>query len=135
VQMSINITDQRNIDLVLPVARKNNVAVMAKRPIADAAWRNDRPGMYKGYGQTYEDRLKQMRLNAKDFNLPWAELALRFTLTIEGVHTAIVGTTNPEHARANVEIANKGPLPREVVDRVRAANKAADPTGAWSGET
>jgi aryl-alcohol dehydrogenase-like predicted oxidoreductase len=105
LQTSVNITDQWNIDHVLPIAREHRLGVMAKRPIADACWKEHRPGLYQHYAKTYEDRLKQMNLSAEDFGLPWPELALRFSLSFPEVSTAIVGTTNPDHAKSNVEIA------------------------------
>lgn len=40
VQTSINIADQANIDRVTPVAFRRHVGVMAKRPIANAAWKS-----------------------------------------------------------------------------------------------
>src|SRR5205085_1691310 len=61
--------------------------------------------------------------NPKD---PWAELALRFTLSFPQVHTAIIGTTNPQNAQDNLAAAAKGPLPHDVVEKIRAAFKHAD---------
>ena len=40
---------------------------------------------------------------------------LRLTLSHPGLHTTIVGTTNPDHLRENVEAAAKGPLAADVV--------------------
>ena len=77
--------------------------------------------MYKSYAKTYTERLAKMKLSpaALGFSGPpetaWPELALRFTLSQPGVHCAIIGTTNPDNARANLEAAEKGPLPPEVV--------------------
>jgi aryl-alcohol dehydrogenase-like predicted oxidoreductase len=65
----------------------------------------------------------------------WPELALRFTLSQRGVHTAIIGTTNPENAAANVAHAAKGPLPADAVEKIRAAFLAADPERKWVGQT
>ena len=65
----------------------------------------------------------------------WPELALRFTLSQPGVHTAIIGTTNPKHAEANIAAANKGPLSTDVVGKIRAAFRQADPRGTWTGQT
>src|SRR4030095_3893816 len=40
VETSINIADQVNINGALSVAQKHNLGVLAKRPIANAAWKN-----------------------------------------------------------------------------------------------
>ena len=106
-----------------------------KRPIADAAWRKDRQGLYIDYAKVYEERIAKMHLDAADFKLPWPELALRFTLSIEGVHTAIVGTTNPDHVQANHEIAERGPLPADALTQIRNSFRRADPGGTWKGQT
>ena len=143
VQTSISIADQANIDRVLPVARKNNVAVMAKRPIANAAWKDlgDQPGLYKSYAATYTDRLAKMGLDpaalgfAREPDTAWPEIALRFTLSQPGVHTAIIGTTNPENAKANLDAVAKGPLPAEAVKKIREAFRSADARGEWAGQT
>jgi aryl-alcohol dehydrogenase-like predicted oxidoreductase len=135
LQTSVNLTDQHNIDLVLPIAREHKVAVMAKRPIADAAWKTTRPGLYQIYAKVYEDRLREMKISADSYGLSWIELALRFTLSFPEVSTAIVGTTNREHAASNVDIAAHGPLPANIVEEIRSAFHDADPNGEWLGQT
>jgi aryl-alcohol dehydrogenase-like predicted oxidoreductase len=135
VEMSINLCDQINIDKALPLAKKNDIAVIAKRPIANAAWKKTQPGMYQSYAQVYIDRLAKMNLDAKDFNLDWPELALRFTLSQPGVHTAIIGTTNPQNAMKNFEYAEKGALPEQLVHKIRKSFTEADPSHQWTGQT
>jgi aryl-alcohol dehydrogenase-like predicted oxidoreductase len=140
IETSINLVDQANIDLVLSRTIANNIGVIAKRPIANAAWKDlsDQPGMYQNYAKTYTERLMTMNLTPADVGLPadaWAELALRFTLTVPGVHSAIIGTTSPQNLQANVEAANKGPLPGEAIETIRKAFKSADPQGKWQGQT
>jgi aryl-alcohol dehydrogenase-like predicted oxidoreductase len=39
------------------------------------------------------------------------EFVLRFTLSHPGLSSTIVGTANPEHLRANLAVAGRGPLP------------------------
>lgn len=143
IETSINIADQHNIDAVLPACRQRDLGVLAKRPIANAAWKplDDQQGFYKDYAATYTDRLRRMNLNPADFGIPgspqqaWPELAMRFTLSIPGVHTAIIGTTRMENLRANIATAEKGPLPPDVVERLRAAFRAADPGHSWTAQT
>ena len=162
IETSINLADQANITRVLPVAKKHDVGVIAKRPIANAAWKSiDRqPGMYKDYAAAYTERLKKMNITPADVGFTgngagggagsgagagagatsdpdrdWPELALRFTLSFPEVHTAIIGTTNPANAQRNLEYAAKGPLPADVAAKIRAAFAHADPVGAWEGLT
>ncbi len=67
----------------------------------------------------------------------WSEIALRFTLSMPGLTTAIVGTTRPSNIKCNLEIAAKGILPEKIVVELRSAfrsaeNDAADP---WLAQT
>src|SRR5205823_2215071 len=117
---------------------EKNLAVIAKRPIANAAWKDlsQQPGMYQKYAAVYTDRLSKMKLKPAelgfaDDNDGWAEMALRFTLSQSGVHTAIIGTTNPANAEANLRHVEKGPLPPETIEKIRAAFRRADPNGQW----
>jgi aryl-alcohol dehydrogenase-like predicted oxidoreductase len=143
IETSINICDQRNIDVVLPVTRAHDVGVLAKRPIANAAWRHidEQQGLYKKYAQEYTERLHKMQLTPKDLGFAgdakeaWPEIALRFTLSQPGAHVAIIGTTNPDNAEKNLAFVEKGPLPANVVDKIRHAFRAADPNGQWRGQT
>lgn len=139
VQTSVNICDQANIDLGITAAREHRVGVMAKRPIANAAWKklDEQPGMYQSYASEYTRRFAEMGLERESLGLdaPWSEIALRFTLGVEGVSTAIIGTTNPDHARANLEAAAKGPLPAAAQQKLREAFAAAPGSGDWAGQT
>ena len=143
LQLSISIADQRNIDLVLPEAEQRDIAVLAKRPIAEAAWKSpeEQIDVYKTYTAEYHRRLEQMRLDPAALGIDgpireaWVELALRFTLSQPNAPVAIIGTTNPDHAVANLAIAEKGPLSRDTVRQIRDAFARADPDGTWHGET
>lgn len=142
IETSINLADQVNIDQVLPVTQKHDVGVLAKRPVANAAWKelSQQPGMYASYAKTYTERLKAMNLDLAGLGLPgadWPEAALRFTLSNPGVHCAIIGTTNPNNARANLKYANNGPLPPAALKKIRDAfHRAQQAAGtAWMGQT
>lgn len=140
LQLSLNLADQRNIDLVLPCAAARGLGVMVKRPLANAAWlaRAERRGIYADYGQPYEDRLKAMGLDPAALGIEgpadraWPELALRFVLSFPQVTSAIVGSTNPARVEQNAAAAAKGPLPAATIAAIRSAfASAASRGGSW----
>lgn len=121
LQTSINVADQRVLDEALPLARAASMAVIAKRPVANVAWRHGADGPPDGYHSTYWRRLATL-----DFPFtrrPLAEAvdtALRFTLSQPGVSTAIVGTSSPGRFAQNAASVAKGPLPADEVEAIRA---------------
>ena len=133
LETSVNLCDQANIDTVLPVAASHDVGVLAKRPLANAAWRSgeQQRGIYRGYAETYSRRLSCMKLEPSALGFPgdrhreFARLALRFTLGVPGVDSVIAGTTNPENARINLQNAAEGPLDREIQEALRQAFETA----------
>ena len=133
LQTSVSIADQESIDLTLPLASEKQVGVIVKRPIANACWRTgEKPE--NGYVHTYWDRLQEL-----DYDFLKGDLtnsiatALRFTLGTPGVHSAIVGTANPDRWRKNADLANQGPLPREQYEAIRAKWKAVSKPD-WTGQ-
>jgi aryl-alcohol dehydrogenase-like predicted oxidoreductase len=53
---------------------------------------------------------------------------------VPGVHTAIVGTTNPDRWQENASLLASGPLAEAQVSRIRARwNEVA--TADWTGQT
>jgi aryl-alcohol dehydrogenase-like predicted oxidoreductase len=134
VQLSINIADQEALNSALPLAVELGVGVVAKRPIANGLWKNThRPE--SADNQAYWDRLRALRYDFVQGDGERAfEIALRFTLSVPGVHTAIVGTANPEHLLLNVKYAAAGPLAPREFDAIRARWKQVS-APHWLGET
>ncbi len=120
LQISVSIADQEAIEKIIPAAMERGMGVIAKRPIANAAWRKGELPM-EFYSRPYRERLAEL-----DYDFLKQELkesvatALRFTLSIPGVHTAIVGTTNPARIADNVAAAAAGALPEAEYDAIRA---------------
>ncbi|MFL6594819.1 MAG: aldo/keto reductase [Chthoniobacterales bacterium] len=135
LQTSLNIAEQEPIELILPIAREKNMGVIAKRPIANAAWKSGhRP--IDSYQHTYWDRLRKLDY---DFirNRPLEEsirMALRFTLSVPGVHTAIVGTTKPERWQQNAQMLEAGSLSEAEFGAIRERWDDIAPS-TWVGQT
>ncbi len=120
LQTSLSIADQQNIDFTLPMAIERNMGIIVKRPIANFAWGT--PNITKeDYGYQYWERLQKL-----DYDFLKADpdtavaTALRFTISIPGVHTAIVGTANPDRYTQNAAFVAQGNLPDEEYQSIRA---------------
>lgn len=120
LETSVNVADQQAIELTLPIAAERGMGVIAKRPIANAAWVTGQLPE-STYAQPYWYRLQDLQY---DFlNLPTVESighALRFTLAVPGIHTAIVGTNKPDRYQSNANVAAQGPLPKDAYDAIRS---------------
>ncbi len=107
--------------------------MIAKRPLANVAWRYARkPG--ESYYQDYWSRLRALDYPFLRQDADTAVgTALRFTLTVPGVHTAIVGTTKPERWQHNAALLEAGALPAREFEQIRARwREVADPS--WVGQ-
>jgi aryl-alcohol dehydrogenase-like predicted oxidoreductase len=135
LQISINIADQEAIELTLPLAREKQMGVIAKRPIANAAWKeNHKP--IESYHHAYWDRLNKLHYEFIR-HLPLEESiahALRFTLSVPGVHTAIVGTTKPERWLENAKVVEAGLLSDAEFTTIRERWEEIAPA-TWIGQT
>ena len=135
LQISISVADQEPLDAVLPAAREAGMGVIAKRPLANVAWRSRSRPPASAYHRTYWERLRALEYDFLAGPLDDAvATALRFTLSAPGVHTAIVGTTKIERWKQNAAHLDAGPLSRAEFDAIRARwreRARAD----WVGQT
>ena len=135
LQTSVSIADQEALDVFLPLAEQHDIGIIAKRPIANVAWHNGSQPPRDSYGRTYWERLQKLRYEflQKDLDETVAA-ALRFTLSVPGVHTAIVGTTKLGRFAENGAVVAGGPLPNELFKSIRARwREVAQPS--WVGQT
>ena len=121
LQTSYNPVDQKARLGLFASAEERGMGIIAKRPIANAAWRAE--SSPSSYAAKYYRRAQIMadlgpiREAPEDGIL----LALGFTLAHDAVDTAIVGTSNPEHLQANIRMVEQElPLPAEVVEELQA---------------
>ncbi|MGE5134473.1 MAG: aldo/keto reductase [Gemmatimonadota bacterium] len=92
-------------------------------PAEDKNWRQGPLGLPEGEGQR---RWESSGIEELLDGMSRHEFVLRFTLSHPALSTTIVGTANPDHLRANLAIAEKGPLP---ADQYEAAKRKLGPIG------
>jgi aryl-alcohol dehydrogenase-like predicted oxidoreductase len=116
LQTSFNLVDQQARSRLFPLAIERDMGIIAKRPIANAAWGHQTSP--SGYADEYHRRAQIM---IKQGPIPGAPddpilLALGFTLGHEAVSTAIVGTSNPQHMEANIrQVEHELPIEQETI--------------------
>lgn len=135
LQTSVSIAEQEALDLALPEAANRNIGVIAKRPLANVAWHNGNRPPGDPYAQLYWERLQKLSYDFLSQNLRESvALALRFTLSVPGVHTAIVGTAKPGRFAENAAALKAGPLPNDLFVSIRNRwLQVAQP--GWVGQT
>jgi len=109
IQTSVNVADQANLP-TLEKAAEAGLGIIAKRPIANAAWVKEPAA--DAYSRSYWERLQKLQYFGLD-----VALALRWTLA-QPVHTAIVGTKNPARWGQNAALLEGEPLPVEAIEAI-----------------
>ena len=109
LQTSYNVVEQRaRTSGLLQAAREAGMGVIAKRPIANGSFGAAESPL--AYADTYFGRGRKVMEQGE---LPGGpadriELSLAFTLDRPEIDTAIVGTRNPAHMRANIALVDRG---------------------------
>jgi len=135
LQTSVSIADQQALDAALPDARERGIGVIAKRPLANVAWRSRSRPPASAYHRAYWERLRALEYDFLARTLDAAvATALRFTLSVPGVHTAIVGTTKIERWKQNAAHLDAGPLSRGEFEGIRARWRERAEAD-WVGQT
>jgi len=143
VQVIYNIFDQNPDDELFPACQEMKVAVIARVPFDEGSltgtltrqstwpkgdWRNTYfvpenliPSL---------ERVEALKALVPDgMSLP--EMALRFILNHPAVSTIIPGMRKVKHVEANMNASDAGPLPNDLVSRLRSHRWVRRPT-TWS---
>jgi len=124
IQTAFNIMDQRALFGIFDEASKAGMGVIAKRPIGNGMW-----GRVFKKSDHYEDTVaKSLRVRAEKMQ-EFGEIAtepenhilsaLGFVLHHSQIHTAIVGSRNPQHMRLNIDMVNHQlPISRKYVEEL-----------------
>ena len=132
VQVIYNLFDQAPEDELFPLCRELNVAVIARVPFDEGTltgtltkesrwpegdWRNTY-FVPENLIPSVERAEVLKPLVPTGMTLP--EMALRFVLSNPDVDTVIPGMRKPANVRANIAASDAGPLPAELLGRLRA---------------
>ncbi|MDB5219089.1 MAG: iolS [Myxococcaceae bacterium] len=121
VECSVNPFDRASLDGAVAAAAAAGIGVLAKRPLANAAWLfADAPEAQDV--RIYWDRAKALAIDPAP--LAWPELALRFAAFASGVSAALVGTRSAAHLDDAVAAVARGPLDDATLARLDDAWRA-----------
>lgn len=130
LETSLSLADQANLPIVEAAAARG-IAVIAKRPLANAAWRHRDPAAAPAHERDYALRLAALQPDpAACACTDLGELALRFVLALPGDPVAIVGARSAANRAANLAAAARGPLAAGHAAALRA-RFAALADGRW----
>ncbi|MBN1246325.1 MAG: aldo/keto reductase [Anaerolineae bacterium] len=121
LQTSFNLVDQNARLHLFGPAQEQEMGIIVKRPIANGAW--GATAAPSSYAAQYFQRAQEMAAlgplpKAPDHRIL---LALGFVFAHDPVDTFIVGTRNPDHMRANIELVNSRlPIAGETADELRS---------------
>src|ERR1700729_1511941 len=99
---------EREHEAVIAAASAAGAGIIVRGGAAKGA-----PSEGKQQGLQWE-RWRNAKLDDLLGDMTPMDFVLRFTFTNPDLDTTIVGTINPDHLRANVELARHGPLPAEL---------------------
>jgi aryl-alcohol dehydrogenase-like predicted oxidoreductase len=128
VECSVNPFDRGSLAGPVAQARAAGLGVLAKRPLANAAWRFETPPQADDV-RIYWERMQAMAVDPAP--LSWPEVALRFAAFAAGVSSALVGTTSEAHLGEAVAAVSRGPLDASLLARLDDAWRAHG--AAWPG--
>jgi len=132
VQVIYNIFDQAPEDELFPACRELKVGVIARVPLDEGSlggkltpdtrfpasdWRANYFGP-DNLPPTLERVERLKKILPAGITLP--EMAFRFILSNPDVSTTIPGMRKPEHVRQNLGYSDKGPLPKPLLEELRA---------------
>ena len=107
--------DRASLDGAVAAAVERGIGVLAKRPLANAAWVFEEAPEAQDV-RIYWDRMQAMAVDPSP--LAWPELAVRFAAFAGGVSAALVGTSSAAHLSDAVAAVGRGALDEALLARL-----------------
>lgn len=119
LQITYNVLAQEPAEIIA-AAREKDMGIIIKGPVANAVYEKPRPD---GGNAASWDRAQTVLGPEVVGDLSRVEVALRWLLCDDRVHTAIVGTTNLAHLEANLAAAERGRLPDAMLAEIEGRSR------------
>jgi hypothetical protein len=132
LQTSFNLVDQKARLQLFGPAKEQNMGIIIKRPIANGAWEASKAP--SSYTEDYWKRAKEMQAEGQLPDMPDHRilLALGFAFAHEAPDTYIVGTSDPDHMRQNIEWVNQDlPISDTTVEELHRRFEKLWGDGEW----
>ena len=137
VQVAYSMLDRRPEHRVLPAATEQDIGIVVRSVLLKGALTH-RARLLPDALAPLKEAAARFEALAAATSLSLPEMAYRYVLAHPAAHTALVGTARIEELEAAVAYAEHGPLPAELVERVRAIG-LADETylnpGTWPSQS
>jgi len=132
VQLIYNIFDQEAAAELLPVCKEYGIGVIVRVVFDEGSLTGKFDSNYQFEKDDFRnryfagDRLERtvkrvdaIKPIAEKLKLSMPELAVRFSLSHEAVHTVITGIRTEQQAKMNALIGDKEPLPKEIIKELQ----------------
>ena len=132
IEPVFNIFEQDPVAELLPAAQECNVGVVARVPFDEGSLTGKftknttfeegdfRNSYFKGDNLIWTiERVEKIKEEIKDSGFTLPQVALKFILNQQAIHTVIPGMRSATHAELNTAVSDLPPLPKELVEKLK----------------
>ena len=127
IQTSFNLVEQKARYKLFEIVKKNNLGLIAKRPIANGAWRaNDNPNVHSApsnYAEEYFRRAGIITRKGKIDQEPEDRIltSMGYVFSFNEIDVGIIGTQNPKHLLSNINMYSEClNMPEKVIEELNS---------------
>ncbi|MDO8512092.1 MAG: aldo/keto reductase [bacterium] len=119
LQLAHSVVDQRMVANVMTEAMKNDVGIINRSVLLKGSLTPTRREQLPEQLSVLKENSRQAEKIATELGMDLPTLAMRFVISNPAVSTALMGTTKPERIAGMVAAVSAGPLPDDVLVKLR----------------
>jgi aryl-alcohol dehydrogenase-like predicted oxidoreductase len=109
---------------VIPAAKEQKMGIIVGSPLQQGVFAKKYEGAVseKTYwlSQARREQFRKLYALSDECGMPIPEMALRFVMSNPDVHCVLMGARSAEEVEQNCATAGRGPLPREILEKLDA---------------